>query len=66
MIPIKYFWTDFSPTESEIYRAMSIAKNEECMVVVKWKAFGYPYSMIVQPHASFDDCEKQIPKVYGL
>lgn len=66
MIPIKYFWTDFSPTECEIYRAMSIAKNEECMVVVEWKAFGYPYSMIVQPHSSFDDCEKQIPKVYGL
>jgi hypothetical protein len=66
MIPIKYFWTGFSPTTDEIYEAMEITHKENCMVIIKWQAFGYPYSMTVQSHMSFEDCENQIPKVYGM
>jgi hypothetical protein len=66
MIPIKYFWTKFSPTTDEIYEAMEITHKENCVVIIKWQAFDYPYSMTVQPHMSFEDCENQIPKVYGM
>lgn len=65
MIPIRYFWSE-EPTNEEIYEAMSIVENEHCVVVIKWTAFRYPYSMTVRKGMSFEQCKSQIPTVYGL
>lgn len=65
MIPIKYFWSK-NPNDEEIYEAMSIVENEDCVVIIKWNAFGYTYSMTVKKGMSFEECNRQIPTVYGL
>lgn len=65
MIPIRYFWSE-KPTDEEIYEAMSIVENEYCVVVIKWTAFRYSYSMTVRKGMSFEQCKSQIPTVYGL
>ena len=66
MIPIKYFWSSREPTTSEIQEAMNMTRKENCVVIIKWEAFKYPYSMTVHANMSFEECERQIPKVYGL
>lgn len=65
MIPIRYFWSK-NPTDDEIYEAMNIVENENCIVIIKWNAFGYVYSMTVCSGMSFEECKRQIPEVYGL
>ena len=65
MIPIKYFWCE-RPKDEEIHEAMHIVENEDCVVIIKWEAFRYPYSMTVRKGMSFEECKKQIPTVYGL
>ncbi len=66
MIPIKYFWTKGSPTKNEVSEARQLAQNENCVVILKWKMFNSDFSMTIHAHSSFEDCEQQIPKVYGL
>ncbi len=65
MIPIKYFLSEH-PNDEEIHEAMNLVENEDCVVIIKWNAFGYPYSMIVSKDMSFEECKRQIPAVYGL
>ena len=65
MIPIKYFWSE-NPTDEEIHEAMNLVENEDCVVVIEWIAFRYPYSMTVRKGMSFELCKSQIPTVYGL
>ena len=65
MIPIKYFYSK-APTNEEICEAMNLAENEDCIVIINWTAFGYPYSMTVRKGMSFEQCKSQIPEVYGL
>lgn len=65
MVPIKYFWSEH-PTDEEIYEAMNLVKNEDCVVIIRWVAFGYPYKMIISKDMSFEQCKKQIPITYGL
>ena len=66
MIPIKYFWANRSPATGEIQEALELARKENCVVIIKWEMFKYPYSMIVHSNMSFEECEQQIPTVYGL
>ena len=66
MIPIKYFWTDKSPTDEEIHEAMSIAENENCVVVITWKVSGYKYSMTARKGMTYEECKIQIPRIYGM
>ena len=65
MIPIKYFWTNSSPTDEEIRESMTIAEDENCVVVLYWKVFGYRYSMTARKGMTFEECKKQIPTIYG-
>lgn len=66
MIPIKYFWSEKSPTNEEIYESMKLVENEDCVVIVQWTAFRYPYKMTVRKGMSFEQCKKQIPTIYGM
>lgn len=65
MIPIKYFWSEH-PKEEEIHEAMKLVEDGSCVVVIKWRVGMYGYSMTVKQGMSFDQCEQQIPRVYGL
>ena len=66
MVPIKYFWTDNGPTDEEIHEAMSIAENENCVVVIRWNVFGYMYSMTARKGMTYEECKRQIPTIYGM
>ena len=66
MIPIKYFWSKQIPTNEEIYEAMKIVEDEDCVVIVQWTVSRYPYKMTVCKGMSFEECKGQIPTVYGL
>lgn len=66
MIQIKYFNSLTSPTDEEIYEAMNIVENENCVVIIKWTMFGYQYEITVCKFMTFEQCKNQIPTVYGL
>lgn len=66
MIPIKYFWSECPPTDEEIYEAMSLVENEDCVVIIQWIVFRYPYKMTVRKGMSFEQCKNQKPTSYGL
>ena len=62
MISIKYFWTDKSPTDEEIYEAMHLAENEDCLVIIKWKVWLsiYGFLRVIQDFIKSLSCSQKI------
>ena len=65
MIPIKYFWSEH-PSDEEIHEAMNLVESDPCVVIIRWRVGRSDYSLTVRKGYSFEDCKKQIPRVYGL
>ena len=63
MKQIKEFLCDSSnPTNDEIERCLKAAKNENCVIFLRWIAVNSQmYSIFIEEGSTFEECMKQIP-----
>ena len=68
MKQIKEFLCDEnSPTVDEIEHCLKAAKNENCVIFLRWIAVNSQmYSILIREETTFEECIEQIPKFYGL
>ena len=60
---IKEFLCDGSyPTNEEIEKCIRAAKNENCVIFLRWIAVNSQmYSIFIEEGSTFEECMKQIP-----
>ena len=65
---IKEYLCDYStPSDDEIMECLKIVNNEDCIVKLTWF---FPYNgwhkLFVKRGMTFEECEKKLPKCYGI
>ena len=68
MKQIKEFLCDGSyPTNEEIEKCIRAAKNENCVIFLRWVAVNSQmYNILIREETTFEECIEQISKFYGL
>lgn len=67
MIPIKTFRCESKPTQQEILEAIKIAKEDKCIVELKWfVAYSGNYSITISAEETFEGIVNKLPKKYPV
>ena len=62
---VKIFVTDGIPTEEDVKKALSYAKENNCWVKIMYIVYGCSYEWQINPARSFEEVWANRIKVYG-
>lgn len=63
----EYICDDRKPTDDEIFQAILIAENNDCMVRLMWYVPYYGWSqLMIDKNMTLEDCKEKLPRRYPV